>query len=104
MIARVWSARATPANAAAYIQHFSEAVLPVVRAVSGYSGATVLQSEDHGLVEIVVTTRWTSLDAVRAFAGDPIDRAVVTDEARAVLRSFDDRVRHFHVAVEDSAG
>ena len=104
MIARVWSARATSANAAAYLQHFSEAVLPVVRAIGGYSGATVLESEDDGVVEIVVITRWTSLDAVRAFAGEPIDRAVVNDEARAVLQSFDERVRHYYVAVEDGAG
>ena len=100
MIARIWSARATPANAAAYIDHFSEAVLPAVRAIRGYAGATVLRSDD-ALVEITVITRWESLDAIREFAGDLIDQAVVTEHARALLDSFDDRVRHMTVAVEN---
>ena len=103
MIARIWSARAAPANAAAYIDHFSEAVLPAVRTIRGYAGATVLRSDDGALVEITVITRWESLDAIREFAGDPIDRAVVTEHARALLDSFDDCVRHLNVAVDEGA-
>jgi heme-degrading monooxygenase HmoA len=103
MIARMWSARATPANASAYLQHFVDAVLPEVRRIGGYAGATALQNEapGDGVVEIVVITRWTSMDAIREFSGDPLDRAVVTDHARALLESFDDRVKHFRVAADD---
>ena len=103
MIARMWSGRATAANAAAYIDHFNEAVLPAVRAIRGYAGATVLRSDDGALVEITVITRWESLDAIREFAGDPIDQAVVTEHARALLDSFDDCVRHLNVAVDEGA-
>jgi hypothetical protein len=46
----------------------------------------------------VAVTLWDSLDSIRKFAGDAIDRAVVEPEARAVLSSFDDFVRHFEVA------
>jgi heme-degrading monooxygenase HmoA len=102
MIARLWSARATAANAAAYIDHFFQAVLPLVRRVQGYEGVTVLQSEDGGLIEIVVITRWQSLDAIREFAGEPIDQAVVTDRARELLEGLDDRVRHYRVAIDES--
>src|SRR5262245_16273596 len=103
MIARVWTARASKTNAAVYAEHFFNAVLPLVRRISGYRGATVLQhDESPDRVEIVVVTRWASLDAIRDFAGDPIERAVVTDDARGLLDSFDDRVRHFHVALDDN--
>jgi heme-degrading monooxygenase HmoA len=103
MIARVWTARASKTSAATYTEHFFTSVLPSVRRIHGYLGASVLQQETDDDVEIVVVTRWTSLDAVRDFAGEPIDRAVVTGEARDLLASFDDRVRHYHVALEDQA-
>ena len=101
MIARIWSACATASTAGAYIDHFCEAVLPQVRRIRGYAGAMVLRSDDAERVEITVITRWESLDAIREFAGDPIDRAVVTEHARALLESFDDRVRHLRVALDE---
>ena len=45
-----------------------------------------------------VDRRWESLDAIRAFAGEDIDLAVVEPEARAVLSRFDSRVRHVELA------
>jgi heme-degrading monooxygenase HmoA len=101
MIARLWSARATAANGAAYTDHFYQAVLPLVRRIRGYAGATVLQHEDADGIEIVVITRWSSLEAIREFAGDPIDQAVVTADARELLERYDDRVRHYFVAVDE---
>ena len=103
MIARLWTARASKTGAAAYTEHFFNAVLPSVRRVPGYLGASVLQQDGDETVEIVVITRWASLDAIREFAGDAIDQAVVTSEARELLASFDDRVRHYHVALDDRA-
>jgi hypothetical protein len=38
---------------------------------------------------------------IRAFAGDDITRAVVADEARALLARFDREVQHFDVTLED---
>ncbi len=52
------------------------------------------------LVEFLVLTRWTSLDAIRAFAGDDIRKAVVEPEAAALLASFDSTVEHFEVVEE----
>jgi heme-degrading monooxygenase HmoA len=77
MIARVWLARATPALAPAYVEHFKAHVLPTVCEVDGYAGATLVQREASGRIEIVVTTWWRSLDAIRAFAGDDQEAAVV---------------------------
>lgn len=49
-------------------------------------------------------TRWASIEAIRAFAGDDIDVAVVEAEARSVLVDFDTRVRHIELADEDVFG
>jgi hypothetical protein len=44
-----------------------------------------------------VETRWASLDAIRAFAGEALDRAVVEPGAVAALVRFEETVGHFEV-------
>jgi heme-degrading monooxygenase HmoA len=99
VIARRWRGRAGgPANTDAYVAHFERAVRPRLDASDGFVDATVERVEqDGGRTEIVVVTRWESLDAIRAFAGDDIEAAVVEPEARAVLDDFDARVRHIEL-------
>lgn len=101
MIARLWSARTNETRHQAYLEHFSKSVLPSLRMMKGYSGAIVLTRENTGQIEILVITLWKSLAAIRQFAGDDIDAAVVDEEAAAVLAEFDRRVRHYEIAVSD---
>ena len=102
MIERVWSARTVSRDgAAAYAAYFRRVVLPELAAVGGYRGATLLQRDLRGGIEIVVSTRWDSLDVIRSFAGDDIARAVVHDEAAALFSDHDRIVRHFEIVSED---
>jgi heme-degrading monooxygenase HmoA len=102
VIARVWTARTTPARAPAYAEHLRTRVLPQLHTLDGYAGASLLRRDAEGETELIVVTLWRSLDAVRAFAGDDPDAAVVEDEAAAVLSRYDTRVRHYEVVVEDA--
>lgn len=100
MIARVWRGRATGANATAYVRHFTESVVPELKAIHGHRGAWLLQRDHAGETEFLALTLWVSLDSIRAFAGDKIDTAIVEPEARAVLSGFDECACHYEVAVE----
>ncbi len=100
MIVREWRGRATASNTAAYRKHFRENVLADLRDVQGFAGASLCERELDGEVEFLVLTRWTSMDAIRGFAGDDVGRAVVEPEARAALDSFDDHVSHYEVIEE----
>jgi heme-degrading monooxygenase HmoA len=102
MIARVWSARATPEHESAYTEHLRGHVLPALRQVAGYTGAELLQRADGDEVELIVVTWWQSLDAIHGFAGADIETAVVADEAAALLTGFDERVRHYTVVARDA--
>jgi heme-degrading monooxygenase HmoA len=104
MIARVWSAQATPAQAPAYARHLRGQVLPALRQVPGYAGAKLLERPLAGAVEVVVITFWESAEAVQRFAGADREAAVVAEEAAALLTQFDRRVRHYEVVVEDGKG
>lgn len=102
MIARVWTARTTPDRAPRYADHLRTRVLPQLRALDGYLGASLLRRDTDGEAELIVITRWRSLDAVRAFAGADVEAAVVEDEAAAVLTRYDERVRHYQLVAEDA--
>lgn len=112
VIVREWRGRASPAKAGAYPQHFRTNVLPALRGVDGFLGARLLRRRltdaapdggtDGGTVEYTVLTRWSSLDAIKAFAGADIDRAVVEPEAVAALVDYDRTARHYEVLQETS--
>jgi hypothetical protein len=97
MIARSWSGRTTLANEPKYLDHFTRNVLRELRALDGFVEAKLLRREREGDVQIFVISTWTNEDAIRAFAGVDIERAVVEPEAVAVLTSFDATVQHWDV-------
>ena len=97
MIARVWRGRSTIAQADGYERHAKEMVFPSLRGIPGHRGAYLLRRETDGGIEFLVLTLWDSIEAVRGFAGEDVESAVVEPQARAVLEDFDRFVRHFDV-------
>jgi uncharacterized membrane protein len=53
-----------------------------------------------GEVMFTSITFFTGIDAVRGFAGEDYERAVVEDAARRALSRWDDRVSYHEVAVD----
>jgi heme-degrading monooxygenase HmoA len=51
-------------------------------------------------VEFVTLTLWESMDAVRAFAGEDHEKAVVPEEAQALLARYDRTSAHYDVILE----
>ncbi len=100
MIARVWRGRAEGANAAAYHRHFTETVAPELKALAGHQGAWLLRREVEGQTEFLALTFWESLEAIRAFAGDAVETAIVEPKARACLSSFDNFAHHYEVVAK----
>lgn len=98
MIARLWRGRANGVNAAAYLRHFTETVMPELRMLAGHQGAWLLRREVDGEAEFLALTLWDSLGAIRSFAGDAVETAIVEPQARAVLSDFDGFARHYEVA------
>ncbi len=97
-IVRSWSGVTTAADEAAYLEHLELDTLPKLRALPGFLGWDVLRRrEDGDAVRFVVQTRWKDMDAVRTFAGDDLDVAVVPPAAQAVLTRYDQHVEHFEV-------
>ena len=100
MISRVWRGWTSPENADAYESLLRETIFPWIESVEGYRGAFLLRRDLGGEVEFVTITRFDSIDAVRAFAGDDYELAVVLPEADALLSRYDERSAHYETIVE----
>ena len=79
MIVRTWRGREKKDQPGAYRRHLEGAVFPQLRALPGFVGASLLQKrgEEGEGAEVVVMTRWASMQAIEAFAGAEPERAVV---------------------------
>jgi heme-degrading monooxygenase HmoA len=100
MIARYWTARATVEGARAYVDFFQRTLVPQLARLEGHRGALVFDRPLDDGVEITVLTLWESMEAIGRFAGAAPEHAVVEPEARAILRDYDDRVRHLTLRLD----
>jgi heme-degrading monooxygenase HmoA len=105
VIARWWRGwAATAEDADAYEELLRSTIFPWVRDFAGQEGTYLFRRElPAGEVEFATLTLWESWDAVRAFAGDDPETAVVPAEARAVLSRWDERSAHYEL-IEGPAG
>ena len=97
MIARIWRGWAPPATADDYRRHYETEVSEHLLLVSGFRGARLLRQEDGQEVIFTSITFFTSLDAVRGFAGDAYEVALVEEAGRRALSHWDERVSHQEV-------
>jgi hypothetical protein len=67
--------------------------------IAGYRGISLCKRESGAEVEFVTIMWFDSLEAVRAFAGEKYEMAVVPPKARAVLSRFDPLSAHYETPV-----
>lgn len=99
MISRVWHGWTTREDADVYERLLRSEILPGIHRVDGYRGAYVLRRDVEDGVEFVTMTMFDSLDAVRAFAGEDYEVAVILPEARELLARFDERSAHYETVL-----
>jgi hypothetical protein len=70
-----------------------------MRSIDGFVGAEVLRQPDiDDEVAFVTLTRFESIQAVKAFAGDPYDVPVLEPRALELLSRWDERAVHYDTA------
>jgi hypothetical protein len=99
MIARLWHGWTTPEKADRYETLLKTQIFPgiLARKIEGFRGIELLRRAAGQEVEFITVMHFTSLDAVRAFAGEDYEVGVVPPAARAVLSRFDERSQHYEV-------
>src|SRR4051794_15750214 len=98
MITRLWRGWTRAADAGAYERFLLDELFPSMRTIAGFLGADVLRRPDGEEEAFVTLTRFASLDAIRAFAGDDYERPVLEPRARELLSRYDEVAQHFETA------
>jgi|SRR5215207_5857473 len=105
MIARVWHGWTTAENADKYEALLREEIFVGIgaRRIEGFKQIRLLRRQIGDEVEFVTCMQFDSLDAVREFAGEDYELAVVPDNARAMLSRFDPRSQHYEIVAHSPA-
>jgi heme-degrading monooxygenase HmoA len=97
MIQRHWKAVAKSDEAENYIRHLQTKTFPHLSGLSGFIKAVILNRQLDNGVEFLVITTWKGVEAIKQFAGDPVDMANVPAEAQAMMITFDQKAIHYEV-------
>ena len=85
MIARVWRGAVRTDDADEYAQYIRDTGFAEYGRTDGNRGAWMLRRDEGGETEFVTLSMWDSRDAIKAFAGEDIEAAVLYPEDEKYL-------------------
>ena len=99
MIARIWRGAVRSDDADEYAQYIRDTGFAEYGRTSGNRGAWMLRRDDGGETEFVTLSMWESRDAIKAFAGEDIEAAVLYPEDEKYLVG-ESTIAHYDVVDE----
>ncbi len=99
MIGRIWHGYTTHVNADAYEELLKHEIFTGIRGrnIAGFHEIQLFRRELADETEFITIMWFDSLEAVRTFAGEDYEQAVVPPKARELLAHFDDHSQHYEV-------
>ncbi len=97
MIARLWHGIVPQEKAEAYHAYLLRTGVPDYQATPGSRGVYVLQRLEGPHVHFLLVSLWDSLEAIRTFAGEDIERARYYPEDAEYLLEMEPNVTHYEV-------
>jgi heme-degrading monooxygenase HmoA len=99
VIGRIWQGFTTLENADPYEDLLRNEIFIGIhdRSIPGFQEIQLFRRDLRNEVEFMTIMWFDSMEAVKAFAGDDHEAAVVPPKARALLARFDERSRHYEV-------
>jgi heme-degrading monooxygenase HmoA len=102
MIARIWKGVVRRTDADAYADYIRATGFAEYAETAGNRGAWMLRRDEGERTEFITLSLWESVEAIKAFAGDDIEAAVLYPEDERYLVGGESTVTHYEVA--DQAG
>jgi heme-degrading monooxygenase HmoA len=105
MISRIWHDWTEQGKADAYESLLKDEIFLGIKnqQIAGFLGIQLFRRNLGAEVEFITIMWFDSLEAVRAFAGEDYEAAVVPPKARALLSRFNERSQHYEVRAEMKA-
>lgn len=102
VVAREWKGRVAPARAEEYHRYLLGGVAKL-RSTRGSLGVQVMRRDEAGAVEYTVISYWESREAIKAYAGQDIEKPHHLPKDRELLLELPTRVLHYDVTHADMA-
>ena len=99
MITRNWTGVVKPERTDDYLAHLQNDTLKKLSAIKGFVNASILQRVVTDGIEFLVITIWENMEAIREFAGEAADIAVVPATVQEMMVRYDPVVRHYEEVV-----
>ena len=95
-VIRMWRGVIRTADTEEYVDYVDRTGIDQYRSTPGNRDAwTLTRDLPDGLTEIITVSRWDSIESIRGFAGDDVEKAVYYPEDDRFLVERDDTVRHY---------
>jgi len=103
MILRVWRGWTAPDNADAYEAFLRDEMFPHIytQSIAGFHGIRLLRMDRPDEVEFMTIMRFDSIEAIKAFAGERYEEAVILPKAHALFTRFEERARHYEERISE---
>lgn len=101
MIMRTWRGAVRPEDADRYLEHQGDTGVREYRETAGNLGVLVLRRPHGHLIEVTTVSFWTSMEAVKEFAGKDPELAKFYPGDDELLVEKDSHADHFDVASAD---
>jgi hypothetical protein len=96
-IARHWTGLCKSTRENDYIHHLLHDTFVKLRDINGFIQASIMKRQTDEGVEFLIITEWESVEAIRQFAGDLYEIAVVPPVAMEMMVRYDTVVKHYDV-------
>jgi heme-degrading monooxygenase HmoA len=97
MIVRLWHGRVPATKADAYREFLRLRAIPDYRSVAGNINVHILERHEGDVAHFITMTYWSSLEAIKGFAGDDPEVAKYYPEDQDFLLEFEPTVVHYEV-------
>lgn len=97
VIARIWRGVAERSKADGFLDYMMKTGVKDFRVKEGNRGVYVFRRNDKKRVEFLMISLWDSVNAIRNFAGEDIDRASYYPEDEKFLIKLEPKVKHYEV-------
>ncbi|MBN3883531.1 MULTISPECIES: antibiotic biosynthesis monooxygenase family protein [unclassified Nostoc] len=100
VVARIWHGQTLTNKADEYYKYLTEAGVKKIQSIPGNLGVQVFRRTNGTTTEFTVISYWNSRDAIRAFAGNDIEKVHPLPKDNQYLIEPETKVKHFDVLLD----
>lgn len=97
MIARIWEGEVSLEDGESYFEVLKRTGIPDYMETDGNRGVFVLERDEGETTHFLLITMWDSMEAIKSFAGQPVEEARYYPEDEGFLIEMRPTVDHYRV-------